>query len=200
VRLLRADFALNALGRRSGIPRSAWRALLVPRLERARSRRGTGEIVPCNRFDASFEPIWEVERRRAVVTGERNPDFLNWKYEFASGTERFTLLTVVAADDRVSGYVVYHDRDDARHIVDLLADGPVVADGLLRSVLREARERRLGAVAFLHRSLGHELEERLRRFGFLRRDGRPLMVFPLGEATKLATADRWYLVSGDEDI
>jgi hypothetical protein len=56
-------------------------------------------------------------------------------------------------------------------------------------------------VAFLHLSLEAELEERLRRFGFLRREGRPLMVFPCGAGERaLSTAGGWHLVSGDEDL
>ncbi len=203
VRLLRADFALNALGRRTSVPRAASRALdllLVARLERERPRRGGGEIVPRMEFDSSFEPIWNEARQRARVTGERTPDLLNWKYEFTRRSGRFTLLTVVARG-RVSGYVVYHDRDGARHVVDLLVDGSATADALLGRVLHEAREKGLGAVAFLHLSIENELEERLRRFGFLRRDGRPLMTFPVSRsAARLASADRWHLVSGDEDL
>ena len=133
------------------------------------------------RFDERFTDVWHATCAPDTVTGERNAELLNWKYDLDDDAppSEFTILAAVDGDDRVAGYVVYRVKDGVRHVFDLaVLESKRVIDSLLAEFVADAR--REGAVGLTFLCLGSLglLGERLRAFRFLPRgEGKRLRVY-----------------------
>ena len=205
VRLLKTEFAVRTYVR---APRPAAAAakvldvvIGVTSRERWRVRRGSLAVEEAAQFDERFAPLWTAAFERHVITGDRDAELLNWKYELGTPPGRFSLVAATEGDS-VRGYAVTVDRKEIRHVVDVLFDAPGVCDALMSHVIRRAREAGVSAVCVDYFGPANDLTRRLRAFGFLRRSARPLMVFvPDGESLpELSRRENWHVLGGDEDV
>jgi hypothetical protein len=184
-------------------------ALSVLSRERLYRRSRAFRVEQPNLFDDRFSELWETTWRQHTITGERNPELLNWKYERDSGRGGdgvFTIFAVVRIDDdRVVGYVVHRERDGIRHMVDVLAmPSRSVVDALLSEFILDARREGTAAITLLYLGSDNLLTRRLRAFGFLRRtEESGLRVYVPGDSRldrDLVEARNWYFLTGDADV
>ncbi len=214
-KVLRTRLLVDLFVSRPGLARmlsAASRVLVDPlislgsRERRVRRLRGLSFEKPA-RFDERFAAVWADTAKRHSVTGERNAELLNWKYDFddAAPPSEFVILAAVDTDDQVAGYVVYRVKDGVRHVFDLaVLDSKRVIDALLAEFVSDAR--REGAIGLTFLCLGTlgMLGARLRAFRFLgRKEGKRLRVYLPGRArpgAALLQPENWYFVMGDDDF
>jgi Acetyltransferase (GNAT) domain len=173
--------------------------------ERLHRRRDGLRVERPEAFDDRFADVWEATSRHGAITSERNAELLNWKYECGAPGGIYTILAVVAEDDRVAGYVVYRVRNRIRHLVDVaFLPSREVADTLLAELVRDSRRDGALAITTLYLGSPNLLTERLRAFGFVRRvDESGLRVYVPGETEldrQLLDPDNWYFLTGDADV
>jgi Acetyltransferase (GNAT) domain len=183
---------------------------LLSVLSRERLRRGGHgfRVEQLDRFDDRFSDVWEATRQQHTITSERNPDFLNWKYERGGVRDRggiFTIFSLVGSDNRIAAYVVYRVRDGIRHLVDIaFLPSPEVLDALLAELILDARKEGVPAITLLYLGSANLLTRRLRTFGFIRRpEESGLRVYVPGNSRldqDLVEARNWYFLTGDADV
>lgn len=160
------------------------------------------------RFDERFVRLWQEVANGSLVTGERTPEIMNWRYEIdpaRTADRKYGIFAVLDLDDVVVGYVVYFVRNNVRHVVDILVLGSRKGlDALLSEFIIDARRERAAAVSIVYVGAPNSLTRGLRRFGFIERREQPrLMVNVSPKAPhllRLRQRDSWYFVAGDNDI
>lgn len=173
--------------------------------ERRHGRRHPFRVERPAAFDDRFVELWEATWRQRIITSERNPELLNWKYETAVDGGIYTLFALVGPDERVVAYVVYRVRNGIRHLVDIVFQpSREVVDALFAELVRDARRDGAAAITLLHLGADNLLTERLRRFGFVRRtDESGLRVYVPGTSEldrALVEPRNWYFLTGDADV
>lgn len=160
-------------------------------------------------FDERFAAVWKDLEERHPITGERNAELLNWKFErdpaHRSGSH-YPILAVVGEDGQVAGYAVYTDDDDGvRRVLDLgCLDSQPAIDTLLTELLRDSRCEGASAITFSFLGRADLLASRLRSFGFVaqQKDVRLRLVqlaeFPGG--VDALDPSNWFYVYGDNDV
>jgi hypothetical protein len=117
----------------------------------------------------------------------------------------YRVLALVGADGQVAAYAVYRERNDIRHVVDIVFQpSAAVLDALLGELIRDSRKAKLAAISLIHLGAANLLTERLKAFGFLRRtEESSLHVFVPGESERekaLVEADNWCFLNADADL
>jgi Acetyltransferase (GNAT) domain len=156
-------------------------------------------------FDERFSGVWASLFEQGTITSERNPDFLNWKYEMGREGGIYRVLALVGPDEQVAAYAVHTVRNDIRHVVDVVFQQSArVLDALLAEVIHDARRERMVAISLIHLGAPGLLTQRLKAFGFVRRtEDSSLHVFVPGESERekaLVEPDNWYFLQADADL
>ncbi len=163
-------------------------------------------LVTADSFDARFEKLWRETFSSRPITGERNAEYLSWKYGFAAGSSGrpHSIVAVGTDDDPVAGYAVVTEGAGKLLVHDLLVRHEVAAiDALLGQLLAHARRRGVASVVLTFFGADELLIARLRSFGFVPRGhGGSFVVRPgrLPSPVDLLDSRKWYFVRGDEDI
>jgi hypothetical protein len=156
-------------------------------------------------FDDRFSGVWESLWQQGTITSERNPELLNWKYEMGREGGIYRLLALVGADEQVAAYAVYRERNDIRHVVDIVfMPSADVLDALLAELIRDARRAKAVALSLIHLGRPNLLTKRLGAFGFRRRtEDSSLHVFVPGESElekALVERENWSFLNADADL
>jgi GNAT superfamily N-acetyltransferase len=181
-------------------------APLRPRLDRHTSNV-EGAILNVDRFDSSFDTLWQEGSGQWPCAVVRDSRMLKWQYSHQPG-KRFDTLGFYE-NHRLLGYVVLFFRKTDVHgalpkaaITDLFyhPDKPVdTIDSLLRGALQLAVKRRAGAL--VTDVIDPLVEERLQRLGFWRvNNPLQLMVKSPDHQDLLYNPGNWFLTRGDSDI
>jgi hypothetical protein len=209
VKVLRSRLLVEQYGRGrvvAGVARVAADPLLsVFSRERLTGRRHGFRLERPAAFDDRFSEVWETTWRRGTITSERNPGLLNWKYEMARERGIYRTFALVGPDEQVAAYAVYRERNDIRHIIDIVFQpSQQVLDALLAELIRDARKQGLIALSLIHLGVQGLLTQRLRAFGFLRREeDSSLHVYVPGDSElerALVDAGSWNFLNADADV
>jgi GNAT superfamily N-acetyltransferase len=190
----------------AGVSRVAVDPLLfVVSRERLHRRRRAFRVERPAAFDDRFSEVWETAWGQGTITSERNPEFLNWKYETAREGGIYRIFALIGSDDQVAGYAVYRVRNGIRHIIDIVFQpSGEVLDVLLAALIRDARREGAVAVSLIHLGPASLLTQRLRAFGFGRRtEDSSLHVYVPGTSEleqALVEAGNWYFLNADADV
>jgi GNAT superfamily N-acetyltransferase len=173
--------------------------------ERLKRRPSSFRVERPAAFDDRFSGVWETLFQQGTITSERNPELLNWKYETTREGGIYRILALVDPEEQVAGYAVYTERNDIRHVVDIVFQpSQEVLDGLLAELVRDARRDRAIAISLIHLGPPSLLTRRLKSFGFARRtEDSSLHVFVPGESEleqALIQPGNWYFLNADADI
>jgi hypothetical protein len=164
---------------------------------------GRGELFPPS--DGRAQDLWEQACTRYEVIGEKSGAYLEWRYgRFVTLEHRFFGL-LAPGDGRLTGYAVFTVEDGKALVRDLFTDRtPGSEEALLLGLAEHLRAQR--ADAMLLSFIGSpSFGERLRKLGFLRRQGtRSVVVDPsrLDESTRARVSDaaNWFMLDGELDI
>jgi hypothetical protein len=158
----------------------------------------------CTGFDSRFDRLWERAVGNYSIIGERNSEFLNWRFVQCPYIEYKIFALASKKSDEVHGYIVYKADDKDLTIADLfLEDIGKYGDALLSLFLRHARG--LGVESVVFSFLGPDkLRKKLRGFRFLKTsDCRSFVVYSNTSSNKedyLFDSDSWYFMECDNDI
>jgi GNAT superfamily N-acetyltransferase len=180
-------------------------ALLTLAPERWRDRRVRGQLDSIDRFDETYRAVWDAVSRRHLLCGPRNPQLLNWRFEFdgASSASERRFAGLVLRRGRPVAYAVWFTLDRIRHVVDIAASSVRDLRRLIAEVLIDARRTDDLAVSVAMSGRDDVASPALRGMGFLTwqeqlvsvlqwtADGSP----PVDMAT-----DRSFLVAADVDV
>jgi GNAT superfamily N-acetyltransferase len=159
-------------------------------------------------FDDRFCSLWDAASSYHKITGDRNCELLNWKYESYQGideTQPYNIFALTSSSNDVVGYIVYTRRKNVWHIVDILfLDSELVGDALLREFSRDARREGASGIGLLYLGPENVVTRTMARWGFARRkrrDGVDVYI-PAGrkEEAALMNSENWYFVWGDNDL
>ena len=216
VRVLRAGPLVNTYVRRRRLARVTSRfasvavdpVLSVLSRERLHRRPASLSVEEPEVFDERFSGLWRAAWREHAVTTERNPEFLNWKYEKGaeqSGEGKYSIFALTDDAGEVVGYIVHRTKGDIRHVFDILSlPSRSVLNTLLSEFLLNARRDEMSAISVLYRGPTNLLTRRLRSFAFIaRREEMGLRIWVEGDAPLAADpheSENWYLLAGDQDV
>jgi hypothetical protein len=177
---------------------------LMDRLRRLGTpRSGPGEIfLP---LDGRADDLWERAGSRYDVIGEKSGAYLEWRYgRFVTLEHRF--FGLLARDDGcLSGYAVFTVEAGKALVRDLFTDRTAGSEeALLLGLAEHLRRQRVDAMLLSY--IGSpSFGERLRKLGFLRRQGTRSVVLHLSgldEPTRARVLEpaNWFMLDGELDI
>jgi len=154
-------------------------------------------------FDSRFETLWEKAKKNFVIIGERNPDYLNWRF-LQCPYKDYKIAALVSKDlATVQGYIVYFESDDQINIVDLFAlDLDTTLNQMMANFLRYVRNINADKVYF-HFLGNNNIFNELKSFGFRKRgQGNDVIIFA-DENSKnfpmIQNQQNWFLTESDID-
>jgi GNAT superfamily N-acetyltransferase len=216
VKILKADVVVERYVRRPRAARAARAvsaAVLDPALrldprERRLRRPHPFSVEHAPRFDDRFARLLASAGRRHAVTGLRECELLNWKYETtdppAAGPRHRVFALFDARGDAV-GFIAYRTEDRVRRVYDILVDeAERTVDALLSEYLLDSRAAGASAVSLQYLGPEAMITSRLRAHGFLPRTGKtgvrvkPMSGRPL--VPSVEDARNWYYLLGENDI
>lgn len=156
-----------------------------------------------DRFDGSFDLLWQTVSGQFPFIGERTADYLSWRFG-QSPSGRFEVLCIKNACQELLAYLVFSCQDGIVHVNDFLFADAWSLNLLLAEFIRHARRRKAAAVIVVY--LGPSfVTESLRAFGFWRR---PTMWNAMvctdwnrlgTDAATVLDEQQWYLTRADID-
>lgn len=156
-----------------------------------------------DRFDASFDRLWQTASRQFPLIGERTADYLSWRFGQSPGGH-FQAFCIDNACQEMQAYVIYTCRDGVAHVTDMLFIDAGSLNRLLAEFLRHLRRQKAEAVVLVY--LGPRvIAETLKAFGFWQRPSLwNAMVTadwnrPGGNPSLLLDEERWFLTRADID-
>lgn len=184
---------------------NAFYAPLRPRLTRQSSGQ-SGTLRAVERFDSSFDTLWQESSAQWPCAVVRDSGILSWQYSQQPG-KKFEVLGFYE-NEKLAGYVILFVRKKDSHgalskaaITDLCyhPSRPVeIIDSLLEGALRVALSKRVGAL--VTDVIDPLVQERLQHYGFLRtKNPLQFMVKSADHQDLLYHASNWFLTRGDSD-
>lgn len=155
-------------------------------------------------FDERFDVFWEKAVKTFSIIGERNSQFLDWRYK-KSPYKNYEIFTLVNDKREIIAYIVYFIKENMCHIADILfINKGNIIDSLFAEFCNYMRERNIGSISirFLGCSL---LSHTLKNFMFIldKRTTEKVMIYFKNNhpsISGLLNSDIWYFLEGDSDI
>jgi hypothetical protein len=154
-------------------------------------------------FDKKFDVFWERVLKEFRIIGERNSQFLNWRYT-QSPRRRHDIFRLMDDHAEMIGYIVYYVQEGRAHIVDMLSfNSPETLNRLLSEFIFYMRRQEMGSISI--RCLGAPgLCEALHQFNFIeyKKEAGPVVLYTDHASffPELYQKDNWYFLEGDNDI
>lgn len=160
-----------------------------------------------DRFDDSFEALWQEASKQWPVAVARRPRFLEWQFGRQPG-KKFEVLGCFE-QERLAGYAVLFFRKNGRcgappkaAISDLCYSSihsDEVIEELLKASLRRAVEKKAGSL--VTDGLDSRVERHLRRWGFWQIKKSPrFMASAVEDRDLICDPKNWFLTRGDSDV
>jgi hypothetical protein len=154
-------------------------------------------------FDERVDRLWKQSLGQYPIIGERNRDFLNWRFTQCPYREYIVFSLISKNSGNMIGYVVYFLDKGHVHIVDFLVGDMSEELGILLSEFlifqKKSRIKTISIILFGSEDLMHSF----RRFGFsVRRDKRSILTFTRPDSpfiSHLSNKRNWYFTEGDND-
>jgi hypothetical protein len=155
-------------------------------------------------FDSRFDRLWERGAGNYSIIGERNSQFLNWRFVQCPYINYEIFAPTSRKSDEVHGYIVYKANDEELTIADLFfEDIGKYGDNLLSFFLRYAHGLGIESVVFSLLGLD-KLKKKLRGFRFFKTsDYRSFVVYSntsSNDEDYLFDSDNWHFMECDNDI
>ena len=155
------------------------------------------------RFDDSFDDLWNELNKEGVVIGLRNKEYLTWRYS-EHPVVKYQVFTLTN-NGKLCGYIVFHVDLNACHIYDLLClkegDYPT---HLLSNFLNFIRRKTTSSVIIINGSENMSSGIPFGKFGFIRRPDYLDFMVRMGSGSEdfdcLSEGRRWFLTMGDKDV
>jgi hypothetical protein len=172
--------------------------------ERSYAKSNDFEIQLPKRFDERFDSLWEEAKSQFGVIGERNGQYLNWKYVDNPHKEYHIFSLVQKDGKKILGFVVFYLQDNNCFVADLLC---VNLDFALKSLLAELiiflRKEKVDSISISILS-PPSLVDNFKGFGFhSREENSKVLIYIDGESPNFSfvtNAENWFLLEGDRDI
>jgi predicted N-acetyltransferase YhbS len=166
------------------------------------------EITAINKFDSSFDSLWEECKNQFAVGVWKDREYLHWRYKDVPN-QNYTVLKS-AEDGKTTGFIVTHSTTDRGLnigvILDLLCREPIAtnADALITAALSGFVRNSVDLVEVFS-LLGSPYLNVFRSVGFFPRfSGKGNVVIAkllAGSPGEQSIAhDKWHLMDGDSDI
>jgi hypothetical protein len=149
-------------------------------------------------FDSRFDDLWQRSAGQFHLVGERNADYLQWRFS-AHPAREYSTVAMVGADDRLLGYVVHYEDADAIRVADTLAIDYPTWKTLLAAFVRQVRGTSAAVVSLLHFGSA-EFETMLDELGFQPRAMDSSVLVFKGSANAASEAHRWFATEADRDV
>ncbi len=152
-------------------------------------------------FDSRFDDLWKSVRRHYPLIGERNADFLSWRFNNCPH-KKYRVFCIHDNNRRLLAYAVFFQENDRIHVDDFLARDEKCLDHLLIQLSALMRRSVVSSISL--RFLGSSnVEEVLSRNGFLRRPSQErLLVHASHEhnfGSYVSNKQAWYMTEADHD-
>ncbi|MBN2296546.1 MAG: GNAT family N-acetyltransferase [Pirellulales bacterium] len=184
---------------------------LSARETRCRRRKGVrSEVV--DRFDERFDRLWLAARDKYAIIGERNSEYLQWRFAQCPDV-RYRTLCLCDDRDRLLAYLTYSQSEGRSYVGDMLFADNRDLELLLAEFIWELRRHRNTAVTMIFYG-DPFIANTLRKFGFYHRQSQwKVMIYPNRDelANAAASDDRdasfaratqkenWFITRADID-
>jgi hypothetical protein len=162
------------------------------------------KIESPKRFDERFDSLWEEAKCRFGVIGERNRQYLNWKY-VDNPHKKYHIFSLAEQEgEKILGFVVFYLQGNNCFVADLLcANSDFALKSLLAQFIIFLRKEKIDSVSIL--ILGPpSLVKNLKAFGFhSRKENSKVLIYIHGKSPHLPLVmnkENWFLLEGDRDI
>ena len=165
------------------------------------NRSITGETV--QHFDQRFDQLWEKSEGNFKLIGQRDSEFLNWRFRDCPYRDYKIFTAVEAENNHLVGYIVYHTDGDTVHISDCLAeDNENFLDALIANFIKYTRKQKFHSISM--RYLGsQQIKPSFEKFGFSERADKINVVAYSSSDSSIAEllldAENWYFFEADND-
>lgn len=179
-------------------------ALSARRYVRSLFRPSDGNPVDDRSFDGRFDDLWShVARSSSVIIGERNAEFLRWRFSYPAGKYR-TFVLGHRQTGALQGYVVYTSENGSTSIVDMLCRDMQNGAEPLLSQFASARRAAGDATIRINLLAPRHFVTALRATGFRHRgDTMTLMVYVAKNSAlvdRIYSPEQWFLTLADNDV
>ena len=153
--------------------------------------------------DSRFDDLWKKARNNFSIIGERTSEFLKWKFGHCPYRNYRIFILTGRDNHEILGYVIYYIVDCHVHIADFLSwDNWNAFDNLFSSFLKYLRKQNCHSVSVIY--FGNiEIEKRLEKFNFSKRDDVRSIIFYLKSESKndcdISEKDNWFFLEADND-
>ncbi len=133
--------------------------------------RGSNDFVceEINEFDERFDQLWEAEKSKFTISGERTAEHLKWRFQGLPHDANKIFAAFDSQKSVLKGYIVYRHQDNAVEIRDLFfASDEKASFTLMNRFLRHVRPLAPDSIEITLLKNNY-VDERMRRFGFLKR-------------------------------
>ena len=156
------------------------------------------------RFDERFDSLWEEAKSQFKVIGERDRQYLNWKY-VDNPHKKYHIFSLVEKErGKILGFVVFYLQDNNCFVADMLyANSDFALESLLAQFIIFLRKEKVDSVSILILSPS-SLVEKLKKFGFHSREENSKILIYIEERSPyfslVTSKENWFLLEGDRDI
>lgn len=178
--------------------------ILFSKEKRYKRPSGISIEIP-KRFDGRFDVLWARVHDQFNIIGERDSQFLNWRYKESKNNNKYEIFSIVNDKREILGYIVYYIKENICYISDLLSlNLDDFANVLLAEFSLYMRERAVGSISI--RYFGDKsLLTLLKRFHFLlHKKGEAKVMAYIDKISPYATIlhndQNWYFLEGDTDL
>lgn len=148
-----------------------------------------------NRFDESFDELWEQLRSQQQVMANRSRTMLSWRYPMPSDSYRI-FAAFENNSNTLAGYIVWSQRDCEIIVRDFFAR-PATLGPLLQCFCWRMRQRSASRIA-LEFFGAAPIAAVLTKSGFRPRGSAPIFILGRTESAT-AAGGHWYMTSFDRD-
>ncbi len=169
--------------------------------------RENEKLRPVERFDDSFDALWEESKGQWPCAVRRDGKFLAWQYSRQPG-KKFDIIGYYEGEKLLGYAVLFFRKKNAAGTIAKAALTDIcyhpekpqeTIDALLEGALSLAVERRAGGL--VTDVIDKRVEERLEHFGFWRVKNPLQLMVKSNEAQELLyNRAKWFLTRGDSDI
>ncbi len=155
-------------------------------------------------FDKRYDLLWEEAKSQFEVIGERNREYLNWKY-VDNPHKRYHIFSLAEkGGKKILGFVVFYLQDKRCFVADLLyANSDFALRCLLTQFILFVRKEKVDSISISILS-PPSLVKSFKALGFhSRKENSKVMIYVDGASPYLPLVmnkENWFLLEGDRDI
>jgi hypothetical protein len=157
-----------------------------------------------DKIDERFDRLWEERKNKFSVIGEKNSDFLRWKYIDDPDDHNRVFAVFDLEKSCLKGFIIYFQDANSVEILDFLfSDDKNARTELMASFLRHIRQFKAESLV-INSFENNDISKIMKKFGFLKgKCGRNVYMYCSDKLTKemnlLKSSGNWMLMNSDQD-